>query len=204
MSASFAAAFSSRITFSLPGITSYVGSKLLSKSMPMPFLGRSLMWPTEASTLYWAPRYLLIVFAFEGDSTTTNAFDIMKLNQLMKRASPDTFLTLPPKLRLYVARFELSSIAFLAMIVDERQMERYEQVTESQIPFGVAACKQTAPVLSRRYAKIRKSYQRLWSPDPAISQVALQLGRKGWGLSVMSESCRASAVGPFGTSHSSV
>ena len=80
----------------------------------------------------------------------------------MKLVSPDTFLRLPPKLRLYVARFELSSIAFFAMIVDKRQMERCEQVTESQIPFGVAAGQQTAPVLSCRYAKIRKSDQRLW------------------------------------------
>ena len=121
----------------------------------------------------------------------------------MKRVSLDTFLTLPPKLRLYVARFELSSIAFFAMIVDERQMERCEQDTESQIPFGVAAGQQTAPVLSRRYAKIRKSDQRLWFPEPAISQEGLQLLRKGPGLSVMSESCRASVVGPFGTSNSS-
>lgn len=57
----------------------------------------------------------------------------------MKRVSSDTFLMLPPKLRLYVARFELSSIAFFAMIVGERQMERCEHVTETQIPAGGAA-----------------------------------------------------------------
>ena len=29
-----------------------------------------MIWPTEAKTVYLSPRYLLIVFAFEGDSTT--------------------------------------------------------------------------------------------------------------------------------------
>ena len=70
----------------------------------------------------------------------------------MKRVSPDTFLTLPPKLRLYVARFELSSMRFFAMIVGERQLEGCKQVSEMQIPFGDAAGQRTALVLSPRYA----------------------------------------------------
>src|SRR5690606_41567557 len=35
--------------------------------------GRSRTWPNEASTLKLRPRYLLIVFAFAGDSTTTTS-----------------------------------------------------------------------------------------------------------------------------------
>src|SRR6516165_9056528 len=35
------------------------------------FAGRSRTWPKEASTLKESPRYLLIVLALEGDSTTT-------------------------------------------------------------------------------------------------------------------------------------
>src|SRR5262249_12226679 len=44
--------------------------------MPMSFLGRSLTCPTEAITVYPEPRYLLMVFALEGDSTITSAFVI--------------------------------------------------------------------------------------------------------------------------------
>src|SRR5882672_10408352 len=49
------------------------GAKLPSlRSTPILFLGRSLMWPTEASTVKSFPRYLLIVFALAGDSTITS------------------------------------------------------------------------------------------------------------------------------------
>src|SRR5439155_23456293 len=43
-------------------------------STPSLLLGRSFTWPSEAFTTYSAPRYLLIVFAFAGDSTITNDF----------------------------------------------------------------------------------------------------------------------------------
>jgi hypothetical protein len=43
------------------------------------FAGRSRTWPKDASTLYPGPRYLLIVLAFAGDSTTTT-FIIKSLN----------------------------------------------------------------------------------------------------------------------------
>src|SRR5262245_23816149 len=49
-------------------------------STPRPFFGRSLMWPTEAMTLKSLPRYLLIVFAFDGDSTITSDLDITHSN----------------------------------------------------------------------------------------------------------------------------
>src|SRR5271156_2606555 len=49
------------------------GAKLPSlRSTPILFFGRSLMWPTEASTVKSFPRYLLIVFALAGDSTITS------------------------------------------------------------------------------------------------------------------------------------
>src|SRR5215475_11981081 len=80
VSADFAASLISLTTFSLPGITSYVGSKLFSMSTPRPFFGKSLMWPTDAMTLKSLPRYLLIVFAFDGDSTITSDLDITHSN----------------------------------------------------------------------------------------------------------------------------
>src|SRR6266851_1361178 len=40
-------------------------------STPIFDFGRSMMWPTEAFTVYPEPRYFLMVFAFAGDSTTT-------------------------------------------------------------------------------------------------------------------------------------
>src|SRR5262249_34110520 len=49
-------------------------------STPRPFFGRSLIWPTEAMTLKSLPRYLLIVFAFDGDSTITSDLDITHSN----------------------------------------------------------------------------------------------------------------------------
>src|SRR5205807_4953707 len=71
-SAFLAAAFSSVTTFCLPLMTSYSGSNPCSMSTPILDLGRSMMWPTEAFTVYPDPRYFLIVFAFAGDSTTTS------------------------------------------------------------------------------------------------------------------------------------
>src|SRR5271154_2237454 len=69
----FASFLSRSTTFSLPGMTIRSGVKLPSlSSTPILFLGRSLMWPTEASTVKSFPRYLLIVFAFAGDSTITS------------------------------------------------------------------------------------------------------------------------------------
>jgi hypothetical protein len=38
------------------------------------------MWPMEASTWYSLPKYLLIVFAFAGDSTITNDLLICSLH----------------------------------------------------------------------------------------------------------------------------
>src|SRR5438876_10274931 len=43
-------------------------------STPSLLLGRSFTWPSDAFTTYSEPRYLLIVFAFAGDSTITNDF----------------------------------------------------------------------------------------------------------------------------------
>src|SRR3984893_8890192 len=58
-------------TFSLPGMTMYSVSKSLSTSTPSVLLGRSLTWPSEASTVKPFPRYFWMVFAFAGDSTMT-------------------------------------------------------------------------------------------------------------------------------------
>src|SRR4029077_39714 len=74
--ASFAASFSSLMTFLRDSSDSYVSSKSLSTSTPSLLFGRSRMWPIDATTLKSRPRYLLIVFAFAGDSTTTSAFAI--------------------------------------------------------------------------------------------------------------------------------
>ena len=66
--------FSSLIVSALPLILMYSGSKLFSMSTPSLLLGRSLMCPTEAITLYFDPRYLLMIFALDGDSTTRRVF----------------------------------------------------------------------------------------------------------------------------------
>src|SRR5919201_4209114 len=74
--ASFAASFSSLITFLRDGIDSYSSLKSSSLATPSLLFGRSRMCPIDATTLKSRPRYLLMVFAFAGDSTTTNAFAI--------------------------------------------------------------------------------------------------------------------------------
>ena len=66
-----AAVRSSRTTFSLAGLISYSSWNPFSMSTPS-FRGRSRMWPTDAMTLYPLPRYLVMVFAFEGLSTITS------------------------------------------------------------------------------------------------------------------------------------
>src|ERR1700761_7442980 len=78
------------------------GAKLPSlRSTPILFLGRSLMWPTEASTVKSFPRYLLIVFAFAGDSTITSDLLISFLkpddNQGQQANSLPMGLTVPPE-----------------------------------------------------------------------------------------------------------
>src|SRR5215472_10974812 len=73
-------------TFSLPGMTIYSASKSLSRSTPILLFGRSFTWPSEASTSKSLPRYLLIVFAFDGDSTMTKALDkVLSLMQSLLR-----------------------------------------------------------------------------------------------------------------------
>src|SRR2546429_6255650 len=42
------------------------------RRMPMVFVGRSITWPMDALTVWFRPKYLLIVFAFAGDSTMTS------------------------------------------------------------------------------------------------------------------------------------
>ncbi len=39
---------------------------------PFSDFGRSRTWPTDARTVYPAPKYFSIVFAFAGDSTITS------------------------------------------------------------------------------------------------------------------------------------
>src|SRR5579883_1995360 len=57
-----------------------MGVKSLSTSTERFFLGRSLMWPSEALTRYCRPRYLPMVFAFAGDSTMTRFLAMMLLD----------------------------------------------------------------------------------------------------------------------------
>src|SRR5206468_3624943 len=72
--ASFAASFSSLMTFFLDGIDSYSSVKSSSTATPSLLFGKSRMCPIDATTLKSRPRYLLMVLAFAGDSTTTSAF----------------------------------------------------------------------------------------------------------------------------------
>ncbi len=45
--------------------------------LALPLVGRSRIWPTlDFTTKSW-PRYLLMVFAFAGDSTMTSALPMM-------------------------------------------------------------------------------------------------------------------------------
>src|SRR5690554_8145237 len=44
--------------------------------LPLPLTGRSRMWPTLDLTIKSEPRYLLMVFAFAGDSTITRLLPI--------------------------------------------------------------------------------------------------------------------------------
>src|ERR1041384_2253769 len=57
---------------------SYSGSKLFCPSTPQPLEGISLICPIEAFTTKSLPRYLLIVFALAGDSTTTRFLAITR------------------------------------------------------------------------------------------------------------------------------
>src|SRR6202022_2620172 len=60
--------------FSVPG-----------KRIPNVFLGRSRTWPREALTVYSRPKYLLIVFAFAGDSTITSERAMCLCNSVIFR-----------------------------------------------------------------------------------------------------------------------
>src|SRR3989304_1151765 len=61
-------------TFFLPRITWYCGRKSCSTSTPNLLFGRSLTWPIDAMTVYFLPKYLFSVLAFDGDSTMTSDF----------------------------------------------------------------------------------------------------------------------------------
>ena len=74
LSLPLAAAFISCITSDLPLTLIYSGSKLFSISTAILLLGRSLMWPLEATTLYLLPKNFSIVEALEGDSTMIRFF----------------------------------------------------------------------------------------------------------------------------------
>jgi hypothetical protein len=58
----------------LPAMTTYSGSNFSSMATPSVFFGRSFRWPTEARTVNRFPTYLLMVFAFDGDSTMISDF----------------------------------------------------------------------------------------------------------------------------------
>src|SRR5437867_3573524 len=58
----------------LPRIGTYSGSKSRSTSTPSLLLGRSMMWPFEATTVKPRPRNLVSVRDLVGDSTITSDF----------------------------------------------------------------------------------------------------------------------------------
>src|ERR1022692_4449522 len=72
---------------------SWRGSNPCSTSTARSFLGRSLIWPSDALTTYSLPRYLLMVFALAGDSTITRAFGIRRLQQRFIDISEATTLS---------------------------------------------------------------------------------------------------------------
>jgi len=62
--------------------TSYVGlnsSSISTPNPPGPTTAKSLMCPTEDSTIKFSPKYWPIVFDLAGDSTITNFFDMLYL-----------------------------------------------------------------------------------------------------------------------------
>src|SRR5690606_303039 len=67
------------MTFCLSGSTTYWGWEPSSTSTPSLLLGRSRTCPIDAMTLKSRPRYLLMVFALAGDSTTTRALAMKPL-----------------------------------------------------------------------------------------------------------------------------
>src|SRR5271170_2106009 len=76
-------------SFSLSSLTISSGSKVPpAMSTPIVFLGRSLIWPIEASTSKSLPRYLLIVLALAGDSTITRDLLILPSLQIQSLAAP--------------------------------------------------------------------------------------------------------------------
>src|SRR5262249_35737072 len=87
--ASRAASLSSLITFLREGIDSYSSVKSSSIATPSLLFGRSRMWPIDATTLKSRPRYLLMVFAFAGDSTTTSAFAMAPSSNLTRSVKPN-------------------------------------------------------------------------------------------------------------------
>src|SRR5215471_13510599 len=73
-------------------------------STPSLLFGKSFTWPSEAFTTKSLPRYLLIVFAFAGDSTITSDFfaailrlsnksSAQKNQQALFLQSPNVFLS---------------------------------------------------------------------------------------------------------------
>ena len=47
-------------------------SSSMGRRIPIVFVGRSITWPMDAFTVKFFPKYLLMVFAFAGDSTITS------------------------------------------------------------------------------------------------------------------------------------
>ena len=69
------------ITSSFPAIVSQTTEKSLSISTLNLLLGRFFICPTDASTKYSFPKYLLIVLAFAGDSTIMRDFSMRPVFQ---------------------------------------------------------------------------------------------------------------------------
>src|SRR5258706_1006463 len=68
--------FSSAITFFLSSLTTYTGSKLFFRSIPMSAFARSRTCPYDDLTVKSFPRNFSMVLAFAGDSTMTRFFDM--------------------------------------------------------------------------------------------------------------------------------
>src|SRR5712692_6629331 len=129
--ASRAASLSSLMTFLRDGIDSYSSAKSSSTATPSLLFGRSRMCPIEATTLKSRPRYLLMVFAFAGDSTTTSALAI------------DLLIPNPYALHLTVAR---SSNPHESAAARPRHETSHFEIEE---PRQQARCREPGPLRDR-------------------------------------------------------
>src|SRR5436190_2942197 len=107
----------------LPRIGTYSGSKSRSRSTPSLLLGRSMMWPFEATTVKPRPRNLVSVRDLVGDSTITSDLEPSLAGAPAARFGPGALRPAPRRL---VAAFPVPAAG-----ADSREVRR-------EARFGVA------------------------------------------------------------------